>query len=49
MKAYESVKEARASIKTWMNFYNYERTYQSLDRITPDEVYSQTADRNLAA
>ena len=47
LKAYESVKEARESIKTWMHFYNTERTHQSLDRQTPDEVYS--AGRKLAA
>lgn len=40
LKAYESVKEARESIKTWMHFYNAERTHQALDRRTPDEVYS---------
>jgi len=47
LKADESVKEARESIKIWMEFYNTERTHKSLDRQTPDEGYS--AGRNLAA
>lgn len=49
LKAYESVKEAKESIKTWMNFYNEERTHQSLDRQTPDEVYFQNTKKNNAA
>ena len=32
LKAYESVKEARESIKTWMKFYNEERTHQFLEK-----------------
>ena len=48
LKADESVKEARESINTWMNFYSSERTHQSLDRQTPDEVYFQQSVRKLA-
>jgi len=48
LKAYESVKEARESIKIWMDFYSSERTHQSLDRQTPDEVYFQQSVRKLA-
>ena len=40
LKDYESVKEARESIKIWMHFYNAERTHQVLDRQTPNEVNS---------
>ena len=47
LKAYESVKEAKESIKRWMNFYCSERTHQSLDRQTPDELYSQHSVRRL--
>lgn len=39
LKAYETVTEARAGIKEWIKFYNYERTHQSLDRQTPSQVY----------
>ena len=31
LKAYDSVKVARASIRTYLTFYNSERTHQSLD------------------
>ncbi len=31
MKAYESVKEAKISINNYLNFYNKERTHQSLN------------------
>lgn len=49
LKAYELAKEARESIKTWIEFYNTERTHQSLDQMTLDEVYSQVVNKNLAA
>jgi len=39
LKAYETVAEARSGIGTWMTFYNHERTHQSLDRQTPENVY----------
>ena len=47
LKAYESVKEAKISINNYLNFYNKERTHQSLDKYTPDEVYFNKAMRNL--
>jgi len=49
LKAYDSVKEARVSIKTYLDFYNTERTHQSLDKQTPDEVYFQQATPKVAA
>ena len=49
LKAYESVREARRSIRTWIDFYNSERTHQSLDRMTPDDVYFSEFNRNRAA
>ena len=49
LKAYESVREARRSIRTWMDFYNSERTHQSLDRKTPDEEYFLESNRKHAA
>ena len=47
LKAYGSVREARESIKTYLTFYNSERTHQSLDRLTPDEVYFEESMRKL--
>ncbi len=47
LKAYESVREARDSIKTYLTFYNSERTHQSLDKLTPDEVYFSESMRKL--
>ena len=49
LKAYESVREARISIRAWMEFYNSEKTHQSLDRKTPDDVYFSEFNRNRAA
>ena len=49
LKAYESVREARRSIRTWIDFYNSERTHQSLDRMTPDDVYFSEFNRHRAA
>ena len=43
LKAYESVGDARASLKAYFAFYNSERRHQSLDRCTPDSVYYGTA------
>jgi putative transposase len=39
LKAYESVREARQSIGTYLRFFNEERGHTSLGKRTPDEVY----------
>jgi putative transposase len=39
LKAYDSVREARASIGRYLDFYNRQRPHSSLDRRTPDEAY----------
>lgn len=39
LKAYESVADAYANIKAYINFYNHERPHQSLEYKTPAEVY----------
>jgi len=49
LKAYETVAEARSGIGTWMTFYNHERTHQSLDRQTPENVYFNQPMEELAA
>jgi putative transposase len=38
---YASPREARQGIGNYLTFYNYERPHQSLDYLTPAEVYSQ--------
>jgi putative transposase len=40
LHAYESVAEARAGLRRYLRFYNAERRHQSLNRMTPDEVYA---------
>ena len=49
LKAYDTTKEVRASIGDWIKFYNHERTHQSLDRKTPEEVYLISSSKELAA
>jgi putative transposase len=39
---YHSPREARRGIDRYMNFYNQERPHQSLDYLTPAQVYAQT-------
>ncbi|PYE85251.1 putative transposase [Phyllobacterium leguminum] len=39
LKAYDSVREARASIAKYPDFYNQKRPHSSLDGRTPDEAY----------
>ncbi len=39
LRAYESVAEARASIGSYLRFYNSRRPHSSLDRLTPDQAY----------
>jgi hypothetical protein len=39
LKAYDSVADARASIASWIEFYNYERPHQSLGYRTPWEAF----------
>jgi putative transposase len=41
LKDYNSPREARQGIGHYLTFYNYERPHQSLDYLTPAEVYSQ--------
>jgi len=48
LKAYESVNEARSSIKKYIEFYNAEHKHQSLDK-TPDEAYFGTIQLPKAA
>jgi putative transposase len=49
LKAYETVSEARASIGRYFVFYNSQRPHASLDRLTPDQVYSNHTPIPMAA
>jgi len=40
-KEFNNLKEARKSLNIWFKWYNQERFHQSLDNLTPDEVYYQ--------
>lgn len=40
LKAYETVTQAHRGIGGYLDFYNQERPHQSLDRLTPHEVYT---------
>jgi len=42
LNAYDTTKEAREGIDKWIRFYNDERTLQSLERKTPEQVYSSS-------
>lgn len=39
LKSYDSVFEAKEGIGSYIQFYNYERRHQSLNRKTPAEIY----------
>jgi putative transposase len=40
LKAYENAAEAKREIAAYFQFYNQERPHYSLERFTPDEVYT---------
>ena len=41
LKEYGSVKDLRENLTLYFEYYNQERTHQSLGNLTPDEVYYQ--------
>ncbi len=49
LRAYDSVGEARASIGSYINFYNRRRPHSSLDRRTPERAYFEPMPRVAAA
>jgi putative transposase len=42
LKAYASIAEAQRGLREYFEFYNRQRRHQSLDRMTPDDVYWST-------
>ena len=49
LHAYDSVAEARASIRRYLGFYNSKRPHSSLDARTPDRAYFDAAPPAMAA
>ena len=49
LKAYDSVSEARESLKRYIEFYNSRRPHSSLDRVTPDQFYCASLPMHQAA
>src|SRR5258708_9404450 len=49
LRAYDSVSDARASIGSYLGFYNGRRPHSSLDGMTPDRAYCKPLPLRLAA
>ncbi len=49
LRAYETPADLRQGLARYFAFYNARRRHSALDRRTPDAVYFEQADRNLAA
>ena len=49
LKSYLTVQEAKSSLKEYLRFYNQERLHQSLDYLTPMEVYFKNQREKQAA
>jgi putative transposase len=49
LRAYDSVSDARASIGSYLSFYNGRRPHSSLDGMTPDRAYCKPLPVRLAA
>ena len=49
LHAYETPAELRAGLMRYFKFYNTRRRHSALDRRTPDAVYFEQAERELAA
>ena len=49
LRAYETPTELRTGLARYLDFYNTRRRHCALDRRTPDAVYFDQANRNLAA
>ena len=49
LRAYETPTELRAGLKRYFQFYNRRRRHSSLERRTPDAVYFEMANIDVAA
>lgn len=46
LKEYTSVKEAKANIEKWINFYNTQRPHSSFNNQTPENVYFNNLEKS---
>ncbi|BFL71271.1 hypothetical protein MOXK23_21660 (plasmid) [Moraxella sp. K23] len=46
LRQFDTVSQARAGLKDYFEFYNYERLHQSLDYHTPAQVYLNNSSVN---
>ncbi len=49
LHAYETMRELKAALANYFDFYNARRPHQSLDYRTPDEMYFRTNEMKKAA
>ena len=49
LRAYETPAELRKGLARYFDFYNARRRHSALDRRTPDAVYFEQIERDLAA
>ncbi len=49
LRAYDSVSDARASLGTYLNFYNARRPHSSLGARTPEQAYLDHLPQQMAA
>lgn len=49
LKAYDTVTEAKRELGKYFEFYNSKRPHSSLDKLTPNEFYSQHLPKKMAA
>ena len=49
LNAFDNMKDAKAKLNTWIEYYNHERPHSSLKDQTPNEVYEGIEPLSLAA
>jgi putative transposase len=51
LKSYENIRELKQGLNRYFRFYNSKRFHQSLDYLTPDEMYQsfKTEHKGLVA
>ncbi len=49
LRAFDNGRDLRFGLKGWFRFYNHERSHQSLNDCTPDEVYNGLPHPNAKA
>jgi putative transposase len=49
LNAFDDLKDAKAKLNTWIEYYNHERPHSSLNDQTPNEFYEGIEPLSLAA